>query len=214
MSDRTNFQVPPPSYHASQAAWHPEQNDSGRVEPAPPPYHNWQELVPDTTTLPPPPVTGYFCSNAGNASRDDAERAHEFCDRVPLHPPAKPSAAVYGCVQRYDLRPVQPSEFHGSLTVTHPGRWKGSTRNGNGDCIITTSLPLYFPVNDSPILPKRAKLYISRSNCLVSVPGRELGLLIQAGYLSGLLRSLIPLGGLPAGRGVALLFSLMMVVAS
>ncbi|GIC93320.1 uncharacterized protein Aud_009805 [Aspergillus udagawae] len=157
MSDRPNFQAPPPSYHASQAAWHPEQKDSGRAKPAPPPYHNWQELVPDTATLPPPPVTGYFCSNAGNASSDDAERAHEFCDRVPLHPPAKPSAAVYDCVQRYDLRPVQPNEFLGSLTVAYPGRWKGSTTNGNGDCIITTSLPLYFPVNDSPYVTEKSK---------------------------------------------------------
>ncbi|EAW10871.1 SSH4 family protein [Aspergillus clavatus NRRL 1] len=152
MPDRSDFRGPPPSYQASQSSWH-----SGQAETAPPPYHNWQELVPDTATLPPPPVTGYYASNAGNASTDDAERAHDFCDRVPLYLPEKPPTAAYSCVQRHDLRPVQPQEFYGNLGTTRPGYWNGSTRDRNGDCIIITSLPLYFAFEDSPYVTEVRK---------------------------------------------------------
>lgn len=38
----------------------------------PPPYHNWQDQVPDTSSLPPPPSISHFASETGNASGDDA----------------------------------------------------------------------------------------------------------------------------------------------
>ncbi|KAE8372565.1 hypothetical protein BDV26DRAFT_273918 [Aspergillus bertholletiae] len=123
----------------------------------PPPYHNWQEAVPDTTTFPPPPALGLLSSGNGNASSDDAERAHEFCDKFPLRLPIKPPATVYTSVQEYDLRPVLPKECHGTFTVVSKGRWKGSTKARNGDFLISTSLPLYFPTMDSPFVTKKGK---------------------------------------------------------
>ncbi|PLB49561.1 hypothetical protein P170DRAFT_384621 [Aspergillus steynii IBT 23096] len=145
--NQDGFREPPPSYHAS--------NPSDDTNP--PPYHNWQEAVPDTTTFPPPPITGYYCSGTGNASSNDAKRAHEFCDGTPLYTPVKPSNAVYNSVQVHDVRPVQPQEFSGSIRLLSPGRWKVATEDGNRDCSIWTNLPLFFSKADSPWLTNRSK---------------------------------------------------------
>lgn len=123
----------------------------------PPPYHNWQEEVPDTAMFPPPPAHAYLYSNAGNASAEDADRAHEFCDNTPLWIPLKPSAPVYDCVRHGDLRPVRPQEYSGELNVTSNGQWQGSTYYGQRDCALLTGLPLYFAAEDSPLLTECRK---------------------------------------------------------
>jgi hypothetical protein len=138
----------PPSYDASQS----------QSEIQPPPYHNWQEAVPDTATFPPPPITGYLISGTGNASEDDAQRAHDFCDSVPLWLPTRPSAAVYDSVRNYDLRPVHPRELHGEVAATSLGRWRGRSRDGNGDCLVLTQLPVYFAAQDSPAVTEKKKI--------------------------------------------------------
>ncbi|KAL4930565.1 SSH4 family protein [Aspergillus undulatus] len=131
---------PPPGYEPS----------------APPPYHNWQEAVPDTAEFPPPPVSGNYNSNTGNASSDDAERAHDFCNNTPLYYPAQPPAVVYGSVQNYDIGPVLPAEFRGTI-AKYQRRWKGHTRDRNGDCVLLTNLPLYFAMVDSPFIMEGKK---------------------------------------------------------
>ncbi|KAL4951807.1 hypothetical protein BDW69DRAFT_169083 [Aspergillus filifer] len=128
---------PPPGYEASAGA--------------PPPYHNWQEAVPDTAEFPPPPVSGNYNSNSGNASVDDAERAHDFCNNTPLYYPAQPSSVVYSSVSTGDIGPVAPPEFRG-IVAKDGTKWKGSTRDGNGDCVLLTNLPLYFAMADSPFV--------------------------------------------------------------
>ncbi|KAL2824739.1 hypothetical protein BDW59DRAFT_146984 [Aspergillus cavernicola] len=138
-------QEPPPGYNASDTSYGP-----------PPPYHNWQEAVPDTSILPPPPIGGNYNSNTGNASTDDAKRAHEFCDRNVLYRPAHPSAVVYSTVQRHDIGPVPAAEFRGSISK-HQEQWRGSTRDRNGDCTLLTNLPLYFALADSPFVTERSK---------------------------------------------------------
>lgn len=148
---------PPPAYYTYQSVPSSTSGPKEEDRTNPPPYHDWKAAVPDTTTFPPPPITGYLYSNTGNASSDDAERAHNFCDNLPLWKPVKPSTAVYSCVQNYDLRPVQPIEFNGNLTILSKGRWKGRTKDKNGDCTLLTSLPLYFPVEDSPFVTRRSK---------------------------------------------------------
>lgn len=141
----------PPPVHQPQA-----EGSSNGMD-LPPPYHNWQEAVPDTSLFPPPPVQSYLDSNSGNASSDDAQRAHDFCDSVPLWKPYKPSPAVYNCVRECDIRPVQPTEYRGKLSTVSKGRWKGSTSGGNGDCLVLTGLPLYFPEEESPFLTETSK---------------------------------------------------------
>ncbi|KAK2736280.1 hypothetical protein FQN57_000810 [Myotisia sp. PD_48] len=118
----------------------------------PPPYHNWQEAVPDTSILPPPPVQAYLYSNTGNASSEQAERAHDFCDNTPLWTPHEPSNLIYNCVRQGDLRPVRPHEYEGTLDLVGNGRWKGCTTTHNGDAILLTSLPLFFAMRDSPMM--------------------------------------------------------------
>ncbi|PGH10160.1 hypothetical protein AJ79_05515 [Helicocarpus griseus UAMH5409] len=142
----------PPKYQAGN-------NGQNSLAPSdnPPPYHNWEAAVPDTAMFPPPPAGGYLYSNTGNASAEDAERAHDFCDNTPLWTPYMPSEAVYKAVQSSDLRPVRPQEYNGSLDVVGRGRWKGHTRDSNGDCILLTGLPVYFPTKDSPLVTERTK---------------------------------------------------------
>lgn len=167
-NDPDHAQKPPPSYLAAQSSSTPlSPPDKGTAEasesnppPYMPPYHNWQEAVPDTSTFPPPPITGYFNSNTGNASSDDAQCAHEFCDNTPLWNPVKPSAAVFRSAQEHDLRPVLSNQFSGRLSPIARGRWSGSTRDRNGDCIVLTNIPLYFPVEDSPLVTGKSRKMI------------------------------------------------------
>lgn len=117
----------------------------------PPPYHNWQDAVPDTTVFPPPPANAYTYSNAGNASEADANRAHDFCDSLPLWNPVTPSTEVYNHVRSNKLNPVRPVEYQGDLTVIENGKWKGKTQAKNRDCVLLTALPMYFAAKDSPL---------------------------------------------------------------
>ncbi|KAL3472417.1 hypothetical protein BJX99DRAFT_235496 [Aspergillus californicus] len=142
---------PPPGYNDGLTG-------STNMNSEPPPYHNWQEAVPDTSMLPPPPIGGNYTSNSGNASTDDAERAHDFCNNIPLYHPVYPSAVVRNTVQEYDIGPVPPAEFRGSINKRQDrGSWRGSTRDRSGDCILMTNLPLYFALGDSPFITERSK---------------------------------------------------------
>jgi hypothetical protein len=141
---------------SSNQAWSESQNNEN-TEVAPPPYHNWQEAVPDTATFPPPPALSFLCSTTGNASSDDAERAHYFCDHAPLWKPVKPSDVVYSNVQRAYFCLIQPPQFKGTLTTMPNGRWRGRSREECHDCVLITSLPLYFSVQDSPFATGRSK---------------------------------------------------------
>ncbi|KAJ5951763.1 uncharacterized protein N7479_010176 [Penicillium vulpinum] len=147
----------PPSYDASQQSWGNYDIQPHTSASDPPPYHNWQEAVPDTATFPPPPIAGYLISGTGNASEDDAQRAHDFCNSVPLWLPTEPSSAVYHDVQNHDLRPVQPTELRGHVSAVAPGHWRGHSVDRNGDCVVLTQLPLYFPTLDSPFVREQKK---------------------------------------------------------
>lgn len=68
---------PPPGWNAN-AQQH--QNAEREDYENPPPYHNWQEQVPDTATLPPPPAISRFASDTGNASEDDAGGRNHFLE--------------------------------------------------------------------------------------------------------------------------------------
>lgn len=151
------FSEPPPSYEASQqsSSHYPQEQHRGDL----PPYHNWQETVPDTSTFPPPPVTGYYCSGTGNASSDDAQRAHDFCDNTPLWVPVRPPPALYSSVQGSNVNLVWPQDVrrNGDLSQVTRGRWRGRTFDRNGDCLALTHLPLYFAAEDSPFVREKSK---------------------------------------------------------
>ncbi|QVM09425.1 hypothetical protein D8B26_004087 [Coccidioides posadasii str. Silveira] len=149
---------PPPGYAS--------QNHTFSPPLGPPPHpgatsfsqpdHNWQ-AIPDPADLPPPPAHAYLYSNTGNATEEDAERAHAFCDNTPLTLPVGPLPEVYQAAQRASFRPVKPSEYNGSLSVPSNGRWEGRTTIGNPDCIIWTDHPMYFARENSPLVTECSK---------------------------------------------------------
>ncbi|PGH16924.1 hypothetical protein AJ80_04992 [Polytolypa hystricis UAMH7299] len=183
MSDRTWAPPPgpPPSHQPNPAATHsyapppgpPPGYQNQLPLDNPPPYHNWEEAVPDTALFPPPPVGGYLDSNTGNASTEDADLAHNFCDNNPLWNPCKPSPAVYDCVQSSDIRPVKPPRYTGELDVVGRGRWKGRTGDYNKDCLLLTGLPIYFAAEDSPLLTERTKIVYFEVKFVGQHGGRE-----------------------------------------
>ncbi|GAM43535.1 hypothetical protein TCE0_050f18423 [Talaromyces pinophilus] len=103
---------PPPG---PPPGWTPQQQDEAYDNP--PPYHNWQEQVPDTSMLPPPPAMSRFESETGNAS----DRAREFCNERPLWRPVRPSEPIYTSTQSGDIRPGQPIEYRGKLDAPGHG---------------------------------------------------------------------------------------------
>ena len=154
---------PPPGPPPARNEYAPPQNPPPRHKPeppadspslqtqpddAPPPYHDWT-VVPDTALLPPPPSLGFEYSPANNASRADADRAHEWCDRNPLIRPHQPTPPQHASVMHGEVGILRPREFRGRLSMLSPGTWKGITPATRDSCMVTSS-PLYFACADSP----------------------------------------------------------------
>ncbi|ERF70809.1 hypothetical protein EPUS_02331 [Endocarpon pusillum Z07020] len=133
----------------------PPPRQTNATEDNPPPYHDWT-VIPDTALLPPPPAIHYECS-ANNASWDDAARAHDWCRQNPLYSPSKPHPSLYNAVQNGDISLQKPQEFKGDLTQRGKGQWKATTKFSCTDCIFLSTLPLYFAVEDSPLMTGRSK---------------------------------------------------------
>lgn len=139
-----------------------EDRSNGRASQAtsaeqPPPYHDWQSAVPDTSLLPPPPSLTHLQSPTGNAQEVEAVRAHEWCQRYPLFKPHQPTSEQVNAVKAGMIELQRPREFNGSLTSIEPGLWKGSTKPGARDCALIGSLPLYFENVHSPRHTHRPK---------------------------------------------------------
>ena len=114
-----------------------------------PPYHDWTS-IPDTALLPPPPALGNTVSPFSNASRSDADRAHDWCKLHPLVKPHEPTRAQIATVKNGDVRLLKPPEYNGDLQMVNLGVWKGSTGAGSKDASLISSTPLYFACFDSP----------------------------------------------------------------
>ena len=129
----------------------PTDSSAAQTQPhdAPPPYHDWT-VVPDTALLPPPPSLGHDISPTNNASRVDADRAHEWCDRHSLVRPHQPTSAQHDSVMHGEVGLLRPREFRGQLSMLSTGTWRGTTSAASGDSCIITSSPLYFACADSP----------------------------------------------------------------
>ena len=131
---------------------HIMQNPAPTTVPAsadPPPYHDWT-IVPDTSTLPPPPAVGHEASPTGNTSRFQADRAHDWCRANHLLFPHQPLPVHTDAVRNGDIGLIRPQEYRGDLVPDRIGSWKGSTKPGVTESLVLTSLPLYFAWTDSP----------------------------------------------------------------
>ena len=116
----------------------------------PPPYHDWT-IIPDTSTLPPPPIQGHEQPAKNNADANEADRAHDWCKINPLVFPHQPTLAQTTAVSNGEIRLIKPQEYKGDLLMPSVGSWKGSTKARMKDACLVTSLPLYFASADSPV---------------------------------------------------------------
>ena len=121
----------------------------GQPDSEPPPYHDWT-VIPDNALLPPPPSIGHGQSPLSNAGPSEADRAHDWCKAHPIVKPHQPSSVQHGAIAGGDVRLLKAKEFRGDLLMPSTGFWKGSTRSGNHDSCLLTSLPLYFAMADAP----------------------------------------------------------------
>ena len=122
----------------------------------PPPYHDWT-VIPDTSTLPPPPAQGHEQPYRNNADPNEADRAHDWCMHNRLVFPHQPTSAQVAAVANGDVRLMKPREYRGDLLMPGTGSWRGSTRAGMKDACLLTSSPLYFALADSPVHTGRSK---------------------------------------------------------
>lgn len=122
----------------------------------PPPYHDWT-VIPDTALLPPPPSIRHDFSTTGNAPRELADRAHEWCNARPLYTPSRPHDHLYAAVQRGGIDLVKPPEFSGDISKLEEGKWRGRTKTASKDSILLSQLPLYFAAQDSPMYTERPR---------------------------------------------------------
>ena len=140
----------PPGHKKDESYAQPPPADN------PPPYHDWT-VIPDTSLLPPPPAISYETSPAHNANPDEADRAHMWCRRMPPFTPSVPPPAVQNAVANGDIQLEKPPEFKGDLRQVSRGVTHAKARKGCGDCILLSSLPLYFAKLDSPLQSERRK---------------------------------------------------------
>jgi hypothetical protein len=96
-------------------------------------------------------------SPTGNAQEADAIRAHQWCRQRPLFEPHEPLPEQIRPAQTGQIQLQRPREYSGSLTSPGPGVWKGATSPGAKDCVLISTMPLYFEQVHSPFRTERPK---------------------------------------------------------
>lgn len=171
---------PPPSYGTGKAG-KGEKNefdnddDDFAPPPGPPPQqqpqpqHNWEQAVPDTSLLPPPPdiFSGWDRSPAANATEEQSEAGEAWCRSYPLSPPtdlqgagADPGLLRAGLVPRLIAPPA--GVFGKGSTLAESGgpgsgTWTVRTDRRAGDCCLIGYPHAYLVQRDSPLATRRAK---------------------------------------------------------
>ncbi|KAI9805845.1 MAG: hypothetical protein M1825_000459 [Sarcosagium campestre] len=156
-----NFQPPPGPppghFNAGIQPGAPPGYENFQPPPGPPPshadpsqpQHDWT-VIPDTALLPPPPSLGYAASPTSNAPEESARRATEWCNYYPLFRPRMLSPDEVSKINLGTLQPVVPAEFVGSASIHHKSAWKVKTKPKTQDACLTSDLPLYSALYDSP----------------------------------------------------------------
>ncbi|KAI4846148.1 hypothetical protein E4T44_02360 [Aureobasidium sp. EXF-8845] len=120
---------------------------------APPDYAPWLS-VPDTSLLPPAPAVTHDTSPTANATEYSAEQAKEWCNRFQLYQPGQIPASVHEDFRLHGFTFTPPSpHFSGELkrAMRQHNSWSVRTRKNCGDCILTTSAPLYSAALNDPL---------------------------------------------------------------
>ncbi|KAI9682314.1 MAG: hypothetical protein M1817_000368 [Caeruleum heppii] len=120
------------------------------------PYHDWA-AIPDTSLLPPPPVSGHDDSPTSNAPEAEADRATDWTRRFPLQGSRPLTVEELNAVREHNVFLCKPAEYIGDLIPQGPGSWRGRTWAGGRDACLLTTLPVYSAPHDSPIQTGQAK---------------------------------------------------------
>lgn len=133
----------------------------------PPPQHNWQEAVPDTSGFPPPPdiFSGWDRSQASNATEDQAEAGEAWCRRYPLSAPLnldrEPGLRRPGIVPRLITPPAgvfgggSLTQSSSSSSPSSAGSWSLRSDRRGGDCCVVGYPHAYLVQRDSPLATGR-----------------------------------------------------------
>ena len=149
---------PPPSHNKlKHESYQPPPGAPPSHAVDPPPYHDWT-VIPDTTLLPPPPALDNETSPTGNATEEEALRAHIWCYQRPLYQPRVPDAIHLADAQNGNISLIRPPEYKGNLAQRGTGKWGGHTKLDNTDSLLVSHIPLYFAAVESPLQTERRKL--------------------------------------------------------
>lgn len=117
----------------------------------PPSQHDWQNAVPDTSLLPPPPTMGNDRSPTNNATADQAERGLRW---TRAHPLTKAGAATVSQPREHKLS--MPPSLPPARQLA-PGHFAITSARGTSDCCIVEEWPIYLANTHSPIRTGKTK---------------------------------------------------------
>ncbi|KAF5259162.1 hypothetical protein FOXYS1_10232, partial [Fusarium oxysporum] len=121
--------------------------------PGPPPKHDWEVAVPDTSLFPPPPAifSGYDRSPTSNATEEEANAGEDWCQSYPLTAPINLDQTGKTALQAGNIRLMEPVGFSGKLTWMEPGHWQGWSKKNSPDRCIIGYPPLYSVTEHDPV---------------------------------------------------------------
>ncbi|KAK6065935.1 SPRY domain-containing protein [Seiridium cupressi] len=155
---------PPPSQdYAPPSGPPPSQGENKK--------HAWEEAVPDTSLLPPPPnyFGSYDRSPTNNATEQEAEEGEAWCRRFPLYNPLQLDAPALNALQVGNINLFAPPSFKGAIAQTGTGVWKGYTAGASDTCIASYP-PLYSVSTHSPLATGRKRTIYYEVNILKDSP--------------------------------------------
>lgn len=152
---------PPPSHDYAPPAGPPPSQDVHKKQA-------WEEAVPDTALLPPPPnfFGAYDFSPKNNATEAEAENGEKWCRQFPLYNPLQLDGQAVNALQVGNLNLFTPPFFKGALAQVATGVWKGHSNSGCRDTCIASYPPLYSVVTHSPRATNRKKTIYYEVNIL------------------------------------------------
>ncbi|KAF3023515.1 hypothetical protein E8E14_007632 [Neopestalotiopsis sp. 37M] len=152
---------PPPSHDYAPPAGPPPPQDGKK-------QHAWEEAVPDTALLPPPPnfFSAHEYSPTNNATEQEAEDGERWCQHNALYNPLQLDGAALNALQVGNINLFTPPSFQGVLAQTGTGVWKGHSYAGCRDTHIASYPPLYCVSAHSPRATQKKKTIYYEVNIL------------------------------------------------
>ncbi|KAK8100224.1 Dual specificity protein kinase splA [Apiospora kogelbergensis] len=168
---------PPRQNYAPPSGPPPSKGHGGYDDFAPPPgppppaqlgkKHAWEEAVPDTSELPPPPpfFGAHDFSFANNATEEEAEAGEAFCRSNPMLEPEALDPTNAQAQQQGNYRLLWMNE-NVTIAPVALGVWKGFSKVGTPDTSIISWPPMYSVSAHGPWATGRTKVIYYEVNFL------------------------------------------------